>query len=241
MASTFSSDLKLEIITTGEKAGQWGGITNTNLQILEQGSSGVEDIDLASGSVTLLLTDGATSNGKNAYLRLYGTLGGDRTLTMPSGSGVTRVWIIKDDTVRGTSNRTLSVLTASGTAQPIPLGSTVLCRSNGTETVTAIIEKGYATITDSNSPYAAVAGAQIFANTTANPIEVDLPSSPAVGDEVTVIDTRGTFASNNLTLDRNGQPINSGTSNLVLSTAGQAITIVYVDSTRGWAFKTNTA
>ena len=241
MASTFSSDLKLEIITTGEKAGQWGGITNTNLQILEQGSSGVEDIDLASGSVTLLLTDGATSNGKNAYLRLYGTLGGDRTLTMPSGSGVTRVWIIKDDTVRGTSNRTLSVLTASGTAQPIPPGSTVLCRSNGTETVTSIIEKGYATITDSNSPYAAVAGAQIFANTTANPIEIDLPSSPAVGDEVTVIDTRGTFASNNLTLDRNGQPINSGTSNLVLSTAGQAITLVYVDSTRGWAYKTNTA
>ncbi len=241
MASTFSSDLKLEIITTGEKAGQWGGITNTNLQILEQGSSGVEDIDLASGSVTLLLTDGATSNGKNEYLRLYGTLGGDRTLTMPSGSGVTRVWIIKDDTVRGTSNRTLSVLTASGTAQPIPPGSTVLCRSNGTETVTSIIEKGYATITDSNSPYAAVAGAQIFANTTANPIEIDLPSSPAVGDEVTVIDTRGTFNSNNLTLDRNGQPINSGTSNLVLSTAGQAITLVYVDSTRGWAFKTNTA
>ena len=123
---------------------------------LGTGSSGVEDIDLASGSVTLLLTDGATSNGKNAYLRLYGTLGGDRTLTMPSGSGVTRVWIIKDDTVRGTSNRTLSVLTASGTAQPIPPGSTVLCRSNGTETVTSIIEKGYATITDSNSPYAAV-------------------------------------------------------------------------------------
>ena len=241
MASTFSSDLKLEIITTGEKAGQWGGITNTNLQILEQGSSGVEDIDLASGSVTLLLTDGATSNGKNAYLRLHGTLAGDRTITMPSGSGVTRVWVMKDDTVRGTSNRTLGVLTASGTTTQIPPGATVLCRSNGTETVMTILEKGYATITDSNSPYAAVAGAQIFANTTANPIEIDLPSSPAVGDEVTVIDTRGTFNSNNLTFDRNGQPINSGTSNLVLSTDGQAVTLVYVDSTRGWAFKTNTA
>ena len=241
MASTFSTDLKLEIITTGEKAGQWGGITNTNLQILEQGSSGALDLDMASSDITLDLTDGATSNGKNAYLRLFGTLSGNRTLTMPSGSGVTRVWIIKDDTVRGTSNRTLSVLTASGTAQPIPPGATVLCKSNGTETVTSIIEKGYATITDSNSPYTAVAGAQIFANTTANPIEIDLPSSPAVGDEVTVIDTRGTFNSNNLTLDRNGQPINSGTSNLVLSTAGQAITLVYVDSTRGWAFKTNTA
>ena len=160
---------------------------------------------------------------------------------MPSGSGVTRVWIMKDDTVRGTSNRTLGVLTASGTTTQIPPGATVLCRSNGTETVMTILEKGYATITDSNSPYAIVAGAQVFANTTANPIEIDLPASPAVGDEVTVIDTRGTFNSNNLTFDRNGQPINSGTSNLVLSTDGQAVTLVYVDSTRGWAFKTNTA
>ena len=241
MASTFSSDLKLEIITTGEKAGQWGGITNTNLQILEQGSSGVLDVDMASASVTLLLTDGATSNGKNAYLRLHGTLAGDRTITMPSGAGVTRVWVMKDDTVRGTSNRTLGVLTASGTTTQIPPGATVLCRSNGTETVMTILEKGYATITDANSPYAIVAGAQVFANTTANPIEIDLPASPAVGDEVTVIDTRGTFNSNNLTFDRNGQPINSGTSNLVLSTDGQAVTLVYVDATRGWAFKTNTA
>ena len=241
MASTFSSDLKLEIITTGEKAGQWGGITNTNLQILEQGSSGVLDVDMAGASVTLLLTDGATSNGKNAYLRLHGTLAGDRTITMPSGAGVTRVWVMKDDTVRGTSNRTLGVLTASGTTTQIPPGATVLCRSNGTETVMTILEKGYATITDANSPYAIVAGAQVFANTTANPIEIDLPASPAVGDEVTVIDTRGTFNSNNLTFDRNGQPINSGTSNLALSVDGQAVTLVYVDSTRGWAYKTNTA
>ena len=241
MASTFSSDLKLEIITTGEKAGQWGGITNTNLQILEQGSSGVLDVDMAAASVTLLLTDGATSNGKNAYLRLHGTLAGDRTITMPSGAGVTRVWVMKDDTVRGTSNRTLGVLTASGTTTQIPPGATVLCRSNGTETVMTILEKGYATITDANSPYAIVAGAQVFANTTANPIEIDLPASPAVGDEVTVIDARGTFNSNNLTFDRNGQPINSGTSNLALSVDGQAVTLVYVDSTRGWAYKTNTA
>ena len=86
MASTYSTDTKLEIITTGEKAGQWGGITNTNLQILEQVATGVLDVDMASGSVTLLLTDGATSNGKNQYLRLYGTLTANRTITMPSGS-----------------------------------------------------------------------------------------------------------------------------------------------------------
>jgi len=240
MASSYTTNTGLELVTTGEKAGLWGGITNTNLQILEQSATGYLSVDMAGASVTLTLTDGSTSNGKNIYLRLYGTLAANRTLTMPATAN--RVWIVKDETVRGASNRTLGVLTASGsTTTQIPPGATVLCRSNGSETDVTIIEKGYATITDSNSPYTTVAGAQIFANTTSNPITLNLPASPAVGDEVTIIDTRGTFQSNNLTVGRNGQPINSATSDLTLNTNGQAITVVYVDATRGWAYKTNTA
>ena len=239
MASSYSTNAGLELVTTGEKAGLWGDITNTNLQILEQTATGYLSVDMAAASVTLTLTNGATSNGKNIYLRLYGTLAGDRTLTMPGTAN--RVWIVKDETVRGTSNRTLGVLTASGTTQPIPPGATVLCRSNGTQTDVTILSQGYATITDSNSPYTSVAGAQIFANTTANPITINLPASPTVGDEVSVLDTRGTWNSNNCTIGRNGQPINSATSDLTLNTNGQAITLVYVDATRGWAYKTNTA
>jgi len=237
MASTYSTDLQLELVTTGEKAGLWGGITNTNLQILEQSATGYVSIDMAAASITLTLTDGATSNGKNIYLRLKGTLAANRTLTMPVTAE--RVWIIKDETVRGTSNRTLGVLTASGTEQPIPPGATVLCRSNGSETVVTIIEKGYATITDANSPYTTVAGAQILANTTSTTIIVTLPAAASTGDEVTIIDARGTWGSNNLTVGRNGLPINTGTSDLTLSNNGQSITLVYVDSTRGWAYKTN--
>ena len=70
MASTYSTNTKLELVTTGEKAGQLGGITNTNLQILEQAATGYLAIDMAGASVTLDLTDGATSNGKNIYLKL---------------------------------------------------------------------------------------------------------------------------------------------------------------------------
>ena len=238
MASTYSTDIQLELVTTGEKAGLWGSITNTNLQILEQAATGYVSIDMAGADVTLVLTDGATSNGKNIYLRLYGTLSANRTLTMPVTAE--RVWIIKDETVRGNSNYTLGVLTASsGSTVPVPPGAVMLCRSDGTDTVGAILQKGYATITDSNTPYTTVAGAQIFANTTSNPITINLPLSPSVGDEVTIIDTRGSWASNNLTVGRNGQPINTATSDLTLSNAGQSITLVYIDATRGWAYKTN--
>ena len=236
MASTYSSDTKLELITTGEKAGQWGGITNTNLQILEQVASGVLDVDMASSDVTLALTDGATSNGKNQYLRLYGTLAANRTITMPSGSD--RVWIMKDDTDRnGTNKYTLGVLTASGTTQPIPVGATVLCRSNGTQTLITILDRGAISIDNTYSAYLAVSGDQIFVDTTSAVVTVTLPASPAVGDEVTIVDSRNYFGSNAVTVDRNGKPINNGTSNATLNTNGMAATFIYVDATCGWNYK----
>ena len=238
MASTYTTNLQIEKVTTGEKAGLWGTVTNTNLEILEQASSGYIAVDVAAADVTLDLNDGATSNGKNLFFKLTGTLAANRQFIMPATAE--RVYIVQDATVRGASNRTLDVLTASSSnAVPIPPGSTMLVYSDGTDTVLGLLTKGYATITDSNSPYTTVAGAQIFANTSSNPITVTLPASQATGDEVTIIDTRATWNSNNLTVGRNGQPINTASSDLTLSDNGQSITLVYIDATRGWAYKTN--
>ncbi len=243
MASTYSNDLKLELITTGEKAGLWGTITNTNLQILQQAASGYLSLAMTGSSdITIALTDGAVSNGKNLYFKLTGTLARNQTLIMPSGSE--RVFIIEDATDRTTANKyTLSVKTAgSSTPVAIPNKAVMLLKSDGTDTSKAITQKSYFTVTSSAiTAFTAVAGDQLLVDTTQTTITITLPASPAIGDEVVFIDARGTFASNNLTIERNGQPINSGTSNLALSTNGQAITLVYIDSTRGWAFKTNTA
>ena len=243
MASTFSNDLKLELITTGEKAGLWGTITNTNLQILQQAASGYLSLAMTGSSdITVALTDGAVSNGKNLYFKLTGTLARNQTLIMPSGSE--RVFIIEDATDRTTANKyTLSVKTAgSSTPVAVPVGAIMLLKSDGTDTSKAITEQSYFTITSSSiTAYTAVAGDQLLINTTQTGVTITLPASPAVGSEIVIIDARGTFGSNAVTVERNGQPINSGTNNLSLSTNGQAVTLVYIDSTRGWSFKTNTA
>ena len=243
MASTFSNDLKLELITTGEKAGLWGTITNTNLQILQQAASGYLSLAMTGSSdITLALTDGAVSNGKNLYFKLTGTLDRNQTLIMPSGSE--RVFIIEDATDRTTANKyTLSVKTAgSSTPVSVPVGAVMLLKSDGTDTSKAITEQSYFTITSSSiTAYTAVAGDQLLINTTQTGVTITLPASPAVGSEIVIIDARGTFGSNAVTVERNSQPINSGTNNLSLSTNGQAVTLVYIDSTRGWSFKTNTA
>ena len=241
MASSFSTNSKLELITTGEKAGLWGTITNTNLQILEQLSTGYLSLAVGGGDVALALDNGATSNGKNIYIKLTGTLGANRSVTIPDGAE--RIIVFEDATTRGTSTLyTITVKTVSGTGVLLPVGSKSIIYSDGTNVSLGIRQKGYVTLNSSTiTAYTAVDGDQIFANTTANPITVTLPASPAVGSEVTFIDARGTFNSNNLIVNRNSQPINTGTSNLTLTTNGQAFSLVYVDSTRGWAYKTNTA
>ena len=242
MASSYSTNSKLELVTTGEKAGLWGTITNTNLQVLEQLSTGyLSSAQLASADLALALDNGATSNGKNLYIKLTGTLGANRSVTIPDGAE--RVIVFEDATSRGSSALyTITVKTVSGSGVALPIGSTSLVYSDGTNVSLGLRKQGYVTLNSSTiTAYTAVDGDQILANTTANPITVTLPASPATGAEVTFVDARGTFANNNLIVNRNSQPINSGTSNLTLTTNGQAFSLVYVDSTRGWAYKTNTA
>ena len=241
MASSYSTDLKLELVATGEKAGLWGSITNTNLQILEQAASGYLSLNVGNADVTLTLVNGGESNGKNLYFKLTGTLAGNRTLTMPNNAE--RVFIIEDATDRTTANKyTLSVKATNGTAIAVPVKAVMLLKSDGTNVTKAITEKGYFTITSSAiTAYTAVASDQLLIDTTQTTVTITLPAAPAIGDEIVIIDARGTFGSNNVTVNRNGKPINSGTNNLALATNGQAITLVFIDSTRGWSFKTNTA
>ena len=241
MASAYSTDLKLELVATGEKAGLWGSITNTNLQILEQAASGYLSLNVGNADVTLTLVNGGESNGKNLYFKLTGTLAGNRTLTMPNNAE--RVFIIEDATDRTTANKyTLSVKVTNGTAIAVPVKAVMLLKSDGTNVTKAITEKGYFTITSSAiTAYTAVASDQLLIDTTQTTVTITLPAAPAIGDEIVIIDARGTFGSNNVTVNRNGKPINSGTNNLALATNGQAITLVFIDSTRGWSFKTNTA
>ena len=248
MASTYSTDLSLELVATGEKAGLWGTITNTNLQILQAASSGYTTLSLTTGNTNLSLADGSDSaNGKKFYIKLTGTLTGNCTVTMPAsttGGNANRVFIIQDATTRTTSNYTIGILTTGqATATKVPVNSTLLLVSDGANTLTSIgmMQKGYNSISDSNSPYVAVAGDQIIVDTRTNPVTVTLPSSATVGDEVTIIDGYNFFASNNCVVGNNGLNILGAASALTLNTNRQAITLVYVNTTQGWTYKTNTA
>ena len=238
MASTYSSDLKLELMTTGEKSGTWGTITNTNLQQLEQAVSGYIAIDVGSSDVALALSNGAVSNGKNLYFKLTGTLTANRTVTMPDSAG--RVFIVEDATDRSASLFSLTVKTVSGTGVAIPVASTNLLYSDGTNISLGIRHKGYIT---PGATYTTVNGDQVLVDTSGGgigaPVTINLPASPSVGDEVHFIDSGNNLASNNLTIGRNSSNILGSASDLTVSTNSAAFTLVYVNATRGWIYKDN--
>ena len=248
MASTFSTDLALELVATGEKAGLWGTITNTNIQVLQQSTSGVIDVAMTSGTdVTLALSDGATSNGKNIYLKLTGTMTANISLIIPAsttGGTATRLYVIQDATDRTTANKyTLSVKTA-GSSNPIavPVGSTMLIHSNGTDARLDILQKGNFAITSSSiTAYTAVAGDNLLIDTAAAQVTITLPASPSMGDEVSIMDVSATggFGSNKVIVNRNGQPIRGAASNLDLATNNQSIKLRYTNATKGWQYVYN--
>ena len=232
MASSTSSDLKLELITTGEKSGTWGTITNTNLQILEQASSGYLSLDVASGDVALSLANHATANGKNLYYKFTGTLTANRTVTMPDSAE--RVFIVEDATDRSASHYTLTVKTFSGTGVTLPVGSKSLLYSDGTNVSPGLLTKGYKSTSTS---YTAVGGDQIICDTSGGVLTITLPTGPSVGSEVSFIDGGQSYAANNLTIDPGAENIEGAPGSITVSTDNQNFTLVYVNATVGWAYK----
>ena len=247
MASSYSSDLTLEIITTGEKAGLWGTITNTNLEILQAAASGYVEVPMTSGTdVTLSLADGsATANGKNIYLKLTGIMTANISLIIPAtstGGTVNRVYIVEDATDRTTANNyTLNIkTTGSSNPVPVPEGANLIVRSDGTDTALALIQKGMKTITSSSiTTYTSINNDQVVVDTQANPVTINLPATPSVGSEITIMDgsASGGFATNAVTVGRNGSNINGSASDYTLNINNQCTTFIYANATKGWLLK----
>ena len=82
--------------------------------------------------------------------------------------------------------------------------------------------------------YQAVKGQKLFVDCSASAVTVVLPSVPAMGDEVTIVDAMGNAAINNITVSRNGSNITGVAEDLTIDINDAAITLAYYNATRGW-------
>ena len=134
---------------------------------------------------------------------------------------------IKSSAAIANSKLANSSFTLNGVS--IALGDTTTI-SAGTDWQSEIVADG-STVTT------AVASEGYFINTTSATHTINLPGSPSLGDEVTFVDAAGTFDTNNLTVARNGEPIQGSAADLTVSVERAGFTLVYLNVTQGWLLK----
>lgn len=131
MPSSYS-DLKIELIATGEQSGTWGSSTNTNLgTAVEEAITGSVDITFSSSDVTLTLTNtNSSQSARNLRLNLTGTSGGARNLILGSGCQINKLYLVNN----GLAD-TVTVKNTTGTGIAVPASKTMLVFNNGTNVV----------------------------------------------------------------------------------------------------------
>ena len=113
MASSYSTDLKIELMVTGENAGTWGDKTNDNLNVIQQAIAGYGEQSIAGGAQTTALTianSPTLSVARNIVIKLSGTITGNQIVTVPDG--IEKTWIVSNGT---TGAFTVEFKTVSGT------------------------------------------------------------------------------------------------------------------------------
>ena len=197
------------------------------------------DLTMASAKVTDLTNtrvvvggaSGALGDDVNLYWDSTGlNIGTSKEVRLQDNTGGQYIGQKAGD---GTTSYTLTWPTATGSANQV-------LTTNGSGVLSFVDNTGG---TDwqavKTGTYTAVAGEGVFANTTSGAWTLTLPSSPAIGDEVSVIDYAGTFDTNNLTIGRNSKNIQGSAADLTVATERAGFTLVFTDSTQGWLLKNN--
>lgn len=132
--STYSTNLALTLIGTGEEAGTWGTTTNTNLgTLLEQAISGyvTQSVTDSSSPTVLTIPNGASGVARNMYIELTGALTANRTVEVPANK---KLYYFYNNTTGGYS---VTVKVSGQTGIVIPNGMKYEMVCNGTDVYAA--------------------------------------------------------------------------------------------------------
>ena len=132
MASTYSTNLALELIGTGDLSGTWGVATNNNLgTLLEQAISGYATQAVATGTdTTITIPDGTTGVARNMFIELTGTGGASTNLLVPAKK---KLYLIYNNTAGQ-----VTVKVSGQTGVSVPAAAKMFLVNNGTDIVNAL-------------------------------------------------------------------------------------------------------
>lgn len=136
MPLTYSSNLRLTLIGTGEQEGTWGDLTNTNIgALIEQAIAGYTVVNMTTDAdKTLTAINGAVDEARSMGLRITSTpsLTASRNIIVPS---VSKLYVVKNSTTGG---QTIVVKTAAGTGVTVANGKSTIVVCDGVNVTEAI-------------------------------------------------------------------------------------------------------
>ena len=136
MPSTYSPDLRIELIANGEQSGTWGTTTNTNLgTVLEDAIAALASVSVTSANQALTALNGTADQARCAAISLTTTTAANFAVYVPP---VTKLYVVTNPsgyTATVYCSTVLGNTTAAGTGVAIPTGKSVLLRADGTNVV----------------------------------------------------------------------------------------------------------
>lgn len=190
MALSYSQNLGLTLIGTGDQAGSWGNTTNNNLgTLIEQAVSGYVTQAITDGADTVItIPNGATGVARNMYLELTGTLTAARNLIVPANK---KLYFIYNNTTGGYA---VTVKVSGQTGVSVPNGTKTILVSNGTDIVTAY--SGTGSVTFNSTTISTSSGNLIIGPSNSGPTLVNTSSEMAVagGLNAAGLQVRGSYS-----------------------------------------------
>jgi hypothetical protein len=199
-----------------------GGAT-TNVQY-NNGGSFAGNTNFTYDGTTVTILNAAFSSTANlltqSELRFQDTSGG-QYVGLRASTTVATSFTLNLPTTSGTANQVIQTDGSGNLSFATVSGGAAWQAVVTSTTLTAVSKQGY------------------FINTSSNAITATLPASPTLGDFISFVDYAGTFDTNNLTVARNGNPIQGSATDLTVATERAGFTLVYVDATQGWLLQNN--
>jgi hypothetical protein len=132
MPSTYTN-LGIQKMATGEKAGTWGTLTNTNWDIIEQiGCQYTTQALTSGGTVTLTKNDGTTGATLATRIwKLTGAISGNAIVTVPDS--IENWWLVYNAESNGTHTVQVKTVSGSGVTWTAGLNTWKLLYADGTD------------------------------------------------------------------------------------------------------------
>jgi hypothetical protein len=224
VASTYSTNLAIELIGTGDQSGTWGTTTNTNLgTLIEQSISGYVTQAITDGAdTTITIPNGASGVARNMALELTGALTAARNLIVPANK---KLYFVYNNTTGGGFAVTVKVSGQTGVS--VPNGKKMVLVSNGTDIVEAVTY--YASLTLGTALPVASGGTGA---TTASAARTSL-SAASSGANSDITSLTGLTTALSVAQGGTGVTTSTGSGNNVLSTSPTLVTPILGTPTSG--------